>query len=79
MAFRNRAFWKGDAKEIYYISRDGKMMAAEVSAAGSSFSVGAVKPLFDAFAKGAAIMLDVSKDGQKFLVVYNPVESNSDN
>jgi serine/threonine protein kinase len=74
-----RAFWRGDGKEIYYISRDGKMMAADVSASGSSFSVGEVKPVFDAFIKGAAQILDVSKDGEKFLIIYNPVESNSDN
>jgi eukaryotic-like serine/threonine-protein kinase len=72
-----RAFWRGDGKEIYYISKDGKMMAAEVSASGNSFSVGEVKPLFDAFTKGVSFFLDASKDGQKFLVVYNPIESNS--
>jgi serine/threonine protein kinase len=73
-----RAFWKGDGKEIYYISRDGKMMAAEVSASGSSFSVGQIKTLFDAYTKGVSILDDVSRDGERFLVVYNPVESNSD-
>jgi Tol biopolymer transport system component len=73
-----RAFWKGDGKEIYYISRDGRMMAVQVSATGNSFSIGEAKPLFDAFAKGVSTMLDASKDGQRFLVVYNPIESNSD-
>ncbi len=73
-----RAFWKGDGKEIYYISRDGKMIAVKVNAVGNSFSVGEAKPLFDAFAKGVSIMLDASQDGQKFLVVYNPIESNSE-
>ena len=73
-----RAFWKGDGQEIYYISKDGKMTAVKVNAVGNSFSVGEVKTLFDAFAKGISYMLDASKDGQKFLVVYNPIQSNSD-
>jgi serine/threonine protein kinase len=73
-----RAFWKGDGKEIYYISRDGKMTAVKVNAVGNSFSVGEVETLFDAFAKGISYLLDASKDGQKFLVTYNPVQSNSE-
>ncbi len=73
-----RAFWKGDGKEIYYISRDGKMTAVKVNAVGNSFSVGEAQTLFDAFAEGVSYMLDASKDGQKFLVVYNPIESNSE-
>jgi Tol biopolymer transport system component len=73
-----RTFWKGDGKEIYYISKEGKMTAVKVNAVGNSFSVGEVKTLFDAFAKGISYMLDASKDGQKFLVVYNPIQSNSD-
>jgi serine/threonine protein kinase len=73
-----RAFWKGDGKEIYYISRDGKMTAVKVNAVGNSFSVGEVETLFDAFSKGVSIMIDASNDGQKFLVVYNPIQSNSE-
>jgi eukaryotic-like serine/threonine-protein kinase len=73
-----RPFWRGDGREIYYPSRDGKMMAAEVSTNGGTFSVGTVKALFEAQAKGATTLLDVSPDGQKFLVVYNPVEAKSD-
>ena len=73
-----RAFWRGDGKEIYYISRDGKMIAVKVNAVGNSFSVGEVETLFDAFSKGVSIMIDASKDGQKFLVVYNPIQSNSE-
>ncbi|HEX9656570.1 MAG TPA: protein kinase [Bacteroidota bacterium] len=73
-----RSFWRRDSKEICYHSRDGKIMAAEVSTSGGSFSVGTVKPLFDAQSRGAIGFLDVSPDGQKFLVVYNPVETKSD-
>jgi hypothetical protein len=53
-------------------------MAAEVSANGETFIVGTVKRLFDAQSKGGGDLLSVSSDGQKFLFVYNPVESKSD-
>jgi hypothetical protein len=54
------------------------MIAVKVNAVGNSFSVGEVETLFDAFSKGVSIMIDASKDGQKFLVVYNPIQSNSE-
>ncbi len=73
-----RSFWRLDAKEIYYLSRDGKIMAAEVNTGDGVFSVGAVKPLFESASRGIVTLLDVSPDGQKFLVVYNPVETKSD-
>jgi serine/threonine protein kinase len=73
-----RSFWRRDGKEIYYQSRDGKIMAAEVSSNGGIFSVGNVKPLFEAATIGISSFLDVSPDGQKFLMVYNRVETKSD-
>jgi Tol biopolymer transport system component len=73
-----RSFWRGDGKEIYYLAADGKMMAAEVNANGGTFSVGMVKPLFEATSRGVVYLLDVSGDGQKFLIVFNPVETASD-
>jgi serine/threonine protein kinase/Tol biopolymer transport system component len=75
---RFRSFWRGDGKEIYYLSREGNIMAAEVGTNGGTFFVGAVKPLFDAQSKGGGDLLSVSPDGQKFLFVYNPVESKAD-
>jgi Tol biopolymer transport system component len=73
-----RSFWRGDGKEIYYPSRDGQIIAAEVNTSGGTFSVGTLKPLFEARSKGIVDLLDVSPNGQKFLVVYNPVETRSD-
>ncbi len=70
-----RPFWRRDGREIYYPSR-GKMMAAEVSGSGGTFAVAMVKALFDTH--GATTLLDVSADGQKFLVRYNPVDARSD-
>lgn len=73
-----RSFWRGDAKEIYYPSRDGQMMAAEVNTSGGTFSIGILNPLFEARSRGIVDLLDVSPNGQKFLVMYNPVETKSD-
>ncbi len=72
-----RSFWRNDGKEIYYQSRDG-IMVAPVDAKGESFSVGEVKRLFEAQSRGVVTLLDVSPDGQRILVLYNPVESKSD-
>jgi Tol biopolymer transport system component len=72
-----RPFWRADGKEIYYPSRDGRMMAAEVSSGPGTFSVGAVRALFEGQSKGMNDLLAVSPNGQKFLVVYNPVEAKS--
>jgi serine/threonine protein kinase/Tol biopolymer transport system component len=73
-----RTFWRQDGKEIYYQSRDGKVMAAEVNVNGGTFSIGNVTPLYEALTIGVSGILDVSPDGQKFLMVYNQVESKSD-
>jgi eukaryotic-like serine/threonine-protein kinase len=56
--------WRGDGKELYYISLDGKMMAVEV-AAGRMFQPGTPKPLFQA--SGTLPEWHVTADGQRFL------------
>ena len=60
--------WRSDGKELYYISPDDKMMAAEVSAAGGDFRVGKVTPLFQARPSRAGTVFDVSRDGKRFLI-----------
>ena len=47
-------------------------MAAEVYATGSIFEVGAVKSLFETRAYGVFGRFDVTPDGQRFLVPYEP-------
>jgi Tol biopolymer transport system component len=63
--------WRRDGKEIFYLSPDNKVMAAEVRASSSSFEIGAVQPLFETrpFRSGGAAF-DVSADGQRFIVDY---------
>ena len=47
---------------------ESKLMAAEVEASGSTFDIGAVRPLFDVKAKGTVVLCNVTADGQKFLM-----------
>jgi Tol biopolymer transport system component len=62
-----RSVWSRDGKELYFVSPDGKMMAAEVKS-GSKFEAGVPKPLFDVrFPSGINPWFDVGKDG-RFLI-----------
>jgi Tol biopolymer transport system component len=57
--------WRGDGKEIFYLSQDGMVTAMEVSTA-SGFKAGAPKPLFKA--PEAVSFWDVTADGSRFLM-----------
>jgi eukaryotic-like serine/threonine-protein kinase len=60
--------WRSDGKEIFYVNRESKIVAAEVTAQGDGFQVEAVRPLFGIRGGGARYAYDVSPDGQRFLV-----------
>jgi serine/threonine protein kinase/Tol biopolymer transport system component len=60
--------WNRNGKELFYLSSDNKLMAADIKASGSTFDVGAVRPLFEVNAKGLVGFYDVTADGQKFLI-----------
>src|SRR5262249_33283892 len=63
--------WRGDGKELFYRTEDGKMMAASINAAGG-FEAGVPKMLFAASADplypSLAIPYAVTRDGQRFPV-----------
>ena len=61
--------WRRDGKEIFYISSDGRLTAADVSVKGTTFEVGAVRALFPLPIIGVAHRYDVSPDGQRFLAI----------
>ncbi|MFY9689382.1 MAG: protein kinase [Candidatus Acidiferrales bacterium] len=71
-----RPAWSRDGKEIYFITLDGKLMAADVkSGAGGSFEASTPKFLFEPhIAGGHFSRFDVSKDG-RFLIPTVPTES----
>jgi Tol biopolymer transport system component len=57
--------WRGDGKEIFYLTTDGMVTAMEVNA-GGSFQAGSSKSLFQA--PSGVLFWDVSPDGKRFLM-----------
>jgi Tol biopolymer transport system component len=71
------ARWRRDGKELFYLSPDNRIMAAEVKTDGSSFAIGAVKPLFETRVYRTTFGgFDVSADGQRFIICYEPGHPN---
>ena len=71
--------WRRDGKELFYMSLDNKIMAAEASENGSSFVVGRVEALFQTkpyFGLFTANLFDVTSDGQRFIVPYDSGQAN---
>jgi len=65
--------WRSDGKEIYYLSRDAKIMAVDVSTS-PSFHAGEPKVLFETPAgfvrsQTPGALADAAKDGKRFLLV----------
>ena len=70
--------WRRDQQELFYLSTDNKMMAAEVKASGLSVAVGAVIPLFETqLYRTVTGAFDVTADGQRFLLISNPGQPNA--
>ena len=64
--------WRGDGKEIFYLSLDGKMMAVRVSGDGAAFQSSPPQFLFNATPPNLRTPnweYDVSPDGQRFLMI----------
>ena len=62
--------WRGDGKELFYLSLDKKITSAEISAVGSSLVVGKVAPLFQVnVATSLGWFYDVSADGKRFVAL----------
>jgi serine/threonine protein kinase len=64
--------WRGDGKELFYLSAAGKMMAAPVTT-GNKFAAGTPVALFPAtprqrMSSTDMFSYDVSRDGQRFLI-----------
>jgi Tol biopolymer transport system component len=76
----NQPRWRRDGTEMFYIARDGKLMAVDVKT-GPKFEAGAPKALFDArlgiAANGIAFFrYDVTADGKRFLI--NTLEASAE-
>jgi eukaryotic-like serine/threonine-protein kinase len=64
--------WNHNGKELFYLARDGKLMAVGVNTNGATFQPGIPKPLFqtqlDPSYRGRNFYV-VSPDGQRFLLL----------
>jgi hypothetical protein len=62
--------WRGDGKELFYLSNDGRLMAVDVREAASGLEVGTPEVLVSADALTAVVVgsYGVTADGQRFLV-----------
>jgi len=67
--------WRGDGKELFYLSLDNKIMAVPVETT-PTFRAGAPVPLFAVHPGGGAVY-DVSADGKRFLVNSLPADQGS--
>ncbi|HXY11438.1 MAG TPA: hypothetical protein VEI52_26635 [Terriglobales bacterium] len=67
--------WRGDGKELFYLSMDIKVMSADVKASGSSFEVGAVHTLFETRPSSTFGSYDVMVDGQRFVLLQDTEQS----
>jgi eukaryotic-like serine/threonine-protein kinase len=73
--------WRQDGKELFFLSADGKMMAAAVTT-GASFKAGSPVALFQTHRRQPVSFLDVfsydvSVDGQRFLIATKVDEANA--
>ena len=64
--------WQGDGRELFFLSSDGKMMAAPVTT-GTHFDAGTPAVLFQSTPRPPVLVYDlfvydVSRDGQRFLI-----------
>jgi eukaryotic-like serine/threonine-protein kinase len=66
--------WRRDGKELFYLSGERKLMAAEIDGSGPALRLGRVQALFDTrvrqagFSGSNSYNYDVSPDGRRFLI-----------
>jgi eukaryotic-like serine/threonine-protein kinase len=64
-----RAWWRGDGREILYLSSDGTVKSVAVSVIGSSIELGAATPLFRVNVNTNRTSIAMLPDGSRFLVI----------
>jgi hypothetical protein len=71
--------WRGDQREIFYVTDADEIMAASVDADGDELVFGEPRSLFKAPILGFNDLYDVTRDGQRFLILtgeqYRPTSA----
>jgi len=70
----SRPKWRGDGKEIFYLSATGELMAAKVKQNGPTLEIDTPMRLFKTRTESFLPSFDVSADGQRFLVVSSSAQ-----
>ena len=70
--------WRGDSRELYYQSLDGRIMAAALQTTAEGLQGSTPRELFrPATHPGRASSFDVTADGQRFLIILTPEQERS--
>jgi serine/threonine protein kinase len=67
--------WRSDGGELFYVTRDGVLMAAEIEARGQSLEVKRIQKLFGNVITTVGHLYDVSLDGLRFIVAQEGTEN----
>ncbi|HUP60453.1 MAG TPA: protein kinase [Thermoanaerobaculia bacterium] len=60
--------WRGDGRELFYLTPDNRVIAVEVRLDGSAPEIIRSQTLFVANVKGDGLSYDVTRDGKRFLM-----------
>ncbi len=71
-----RPRWRRDGKELFYLTREGKLMAVDVTASRAAFATGTPRELFHAGITQNQYV--VTADGQRFLVNMRAEDTSSE-
>ena len=64
--------WRSDSREVFFVVRDGDLVAAEIAVRGDTLEVGRIQRLFGGVQSvdgPQGYVYDVTRDGSKFIVV----------
>ena len=67
--------WRSDSRELFYVTREGVLMAAEIAARGQTLEVGRIQKLFGSVITTVGYLYDVSLDGSRFIVAQEGAET----
>ena len=77
----DQPYWRGDGKELFFLTPDAKLMAVEVKTSGATFESGVPTALFQTYVIPQGLVGSdrnqyvVSADGQRFLINSSPAQA----